>query len=165
MQWSSSGRNVHCGHFWQINWIFKRIKNAQYNVWNMCARVLITQLCLTLCNPMDGSPPGSSVHEIFQAGILEWVAMPSSRGSSQLRDWTWVSCISGTDRWILYYCATQEAPLEHRRHSILEIYYFLASFLSGTMILLLTGGILETIDWAPVMQHELSNEKSFLLAS
>ena len=44
------------------------------------------QSCPTLCNPMDCSPPGSSVHEILQARILEWVVMPSSRGSSPLRD-------------------------------------------------------------------------------
>ena len=43
----------------------------------------VTQSCLTLCDPMDHSPPGSSVHGIFQARILEWVAMPSSTGSSQ----------------------------------------------------------------------------------
>ena len=44
---------------------------------------------------MDCSPPGSSVHGILQARILEWVAIPFSRGSSQPRDWTWVSCIVG----------------------------------------------------------------------
>ena len=44
--------------------------------------VLVTQLCPTLCDPMDYSPPGSSVHGIFQAGILEWVAMLSSEESS-----------------------------------------------------------------------------------
>ena len=43
---------------------------------------LVTKLCLTLCNPMDCSPPGSSVHRVFQARILEWVAMSSSRESS-----------------------------------------------------------------------------------
>ena len=53
------------------------------------------QLCLTLCNPMDYSPPGSSVHGILQARILEWVAVPFSRGSSWPSDWTWVSCITG----------------------------------------------------------------------
>ena len=42
----------------------------------------VLHLCLTLCDPMDCSPPGSSVHGILQARILEWVAMPSSRGSS-----------------------------------------------------------------------------------
>ena len=49
----------------------------------------------TLCDPMDCSPPGSSVREILQARILEWVAPPSSRVSSQPRDWTCISCITG----------------------------------------------------------------------
>ena len=44
----------------------------------------LLQSCLTLCNPMDCSPPSSSVHRIFQARILEWVAMPSSKGSSSV---------------------------------------------------------------------------------
>ena len=56
----------------------------------------VAQLCPTLCNPMDSSQPGSSVHGIFQARILEWVAISFSRGSSQPRDQTWVSCIVGT---------------------------------------------------------------------
>ena len=56
---------------------------------------LVAQLCLTLCNPMDCSLPGPSVHGILQARILEWIAIPFSRGSSQLRDWNWVSCITG----------------------------------------------------------------------
>ena len=46
----------------------------------------VTQLCLTLCDLMDCSSPGSSVHGIFQARILEWVAVSSSRGSSQPMD-------------------------------------------------------------------------------
>ena len=50
---------------------------------------------LTLCNPMDCSPPGSSLHGNLQARILEWVASPFSRGSSWPRDQTWVSCIAG----------------------------------------------------------------------
>ena len=57
--------------------------------------VLVTELRLTLCDLMDCSPPGSSVHGIPQARILDWVAMPSSRGSSQLSDRTEVSCIAG----------------------------------------------------------------------
>ena len=56
----------------------------------MCA-----QLCPTLCNPMDCNPPGSSVHGIFQPRVLEQVAISYSRGSSQPRDQTCVSCIAG----------------------------------------------------------------------
>ena len=57
--------------------------------------VLVTQLCLTLCDPLDCSPPGSSVHEILQARILEWEAILFSRGSTQPRNRTWVFCIVG----------------------------------------------------------------------
>ena len=56
--------------------------------------MLATQSCPTLCDPMDCSPPGSSVHGIFQARILAWVAMSLPRGSSRLRDWTRVSYVS-----------------------------------------------------------------------
>ena len=58
------------------------------------------QSCLTLCDPMDCIPPGSSVHEILQARTLEWVVMPSSRGSSQPRDQTCVSDVSCTGRQV-----------------------------------------------------------------
>ena len=57
-------------------------------------KVLVARSCLTLLKPHDCSPPGSFVHEILQARILERVAMPSSRGSSQPRDGTQVSCIA-----------------------------------------------------------------------
>ena len=62
--------------------------------------------CPALCNPMDGSPPGSTVHGIFQAKILEWIANSFSRGSSWPKDWTLVSFIG---KWILHQCATWEA--------------------------------------------------------
>ena len=55
----------------------------------------VVQSCPTLCDPMDCSLPGSSLHGIFQARILEWVAISLSRRSSQPRDWTQVSCIVG----------------------------------------------------------------------
>ena len=55
---------------------------------------LVSKLCPTLCNPSDCSPPGSSVHGILQARILEWVAVPFSRRSSQPRDQTHVSLIA-----------------------------------------------------------------------
>ena len=70
---------------------------------------LVAQSCLTLCGPMDCSLPGSSVHRIFQAKILEWVAISYSRGSSQPRDQTRISCVSCISRQILYCCATWEA--------------------------------------------------------
>ena len=57
--------------------------------------VLVDQLCPTLCDPMDCSNPGSSVHEILQARILEWVAIPFSKGSSWPRDQTQISCSEG----------------------------------------------------------------------
>ena len=63
------------------------------------------QLCLTLCNSMDCSPPGSSVHGILQARILKWVAMPSSRGSSWPRDQTHIAYVSCIGRQVVYhYC-------------------------------------------------------------
>ena len=55
----------------------------------------ISQLCPTLCDPMDCSLPGSSVHRIFQARILEWVVISFSRRASQPRDWTQVSRVVG----------------------------------------------------------------------
>ena len=58
----------------------------------LCAKLL--QSFLTLCDPMDHSPPSSSVHGILQASLLEWVAVPSSRGSSPPRDQTCISCIA-----------------------------------------------------------------------
>ena len=67
---------------------------------------LITKLCPTLGDPIDYSPPGSSVHGISQARILEWVAISSSTGSSQFRGRTCVSCIA---RRILYHSATRAA--------------------------------------------------------
>ena len=58
-------------------------------------KVLVVQSCLTFCDPMDYSLPGSSVHRILQARIPEWVAIPFSRGLSQTRDWTHVSHSTG----------------------------------------------------------------------
>ena len=55
----------------------------------------VAQSCPTLCDPMDCSPPGSSIHGIFQARILEWVAISFSRGSSRPKDRTQVSRIAG----------------------------------------------------------------------
>ena len=58
-------------------------------------KVLVSQSCPTLCDPMGCSLPGSSVHGILQVRILEWVAILFSKGSFQLRDGTQVSCTAG----------------------------------------------------------------------
>ena len=67
----------------------------------------VTQLYPTLCDPVDCSLPGFSLHGILQARILEWVTISFSRGSSRPRDRNWVSCIGGRhfNLW-----ATREAP-------------------------------------------------------
>ena len=69
----------------------------------LCMHAKSLQSCPTLCKPMDYSPPGSSVHGIPQARKLEWVAMPSSRRSSWLRDRTWVSYVFCIGSLFLYY--------------------------------------------------------------
>ena len=81
----------------------------------------------TLCNPLGRNPPGSSVHGISQARILEWVAISYSKEFSQTRDWTRVSYIS---RWILYHWATWGAVPSLRVYNSLAwgfILYFLQS--------------------------------------
>ena len=72
-----------------------------------CAQSL--QSCLILCNPMECSPPGFFIHGILQVGTLEWVAMPSSRGSSRIRDRTYISYVSCIGRQIFTTSAAWEA--------------------------------------------------------
>ena len=100
----------------------------------LCSAVLcsVTRSCPTLCNSMDCNRPGSSVHSISQARILEWVATSSFRVSSRPRDQTRISCISHIDlgikpasppRWILYHRTTWEAlillvPLKTMQNAI-----------------------------------------------
>ena len=77
---------------------------------NLCCLLLLLLShfsCVRLWDPIDSSPPGSSIHGILQARILEWVSISFSRGSSRLRDQTQVSCIAGR-RFNLW--ATREAP-------------------------------------------------------
>ena len=73
------------------SWIWGPSRTPQF--WGQWG--VVAQLCLTLCDPVDWILPGSSVHGILRAGILEWVVMSSSTGSSQPRDRTQVSCIAG----------------------------------------------------------------------
>ena len=91
------------------------------------SEVLVAQSCLTLCNPRDYSPLGSSVLGIFQTRILEWIAISFSRRSSQPRDQTWVSCIVG--RFFSVW-PTREAPFIPYYLSILFFVSIMATFFS-----------------------------------
>ena len=72
---------------------------------HLCVHTKSHQSCSALCDPMDCSLPNSSVHGILQARILKWVAMPSSRGSSQPRDQTHISYVSCIGKWgFLVFC-------------------------------------------------------------
>ena len=85
----------------------------------MCVFVCVfTQSYLTLCDAVDGSLQGFTVHGIFQTKILEQVAISSSKGSSQPKDQTHISCVSCFGRLILYRIATWEA-LEYRNRAYL----------------------------------------------
>ena len=68
----------------------------------------LLQSCPTLCDPMDCSPPGSPLYGVFQARMLEWIAMPSFRGSSRPRNGTHICYVSCTDRQVLYHYAMWE---------------------------------------------------------
>ena len=83
--------------------------------------VLVAQLRLTLCYPMDCSLPGSSVLGIYQARLLEWVAISFSRGSSQPRDQTWVSGIA--DRFLAIW-ATRQALKGTDKHQLLVFWLY-----------------------------------------
>ena len=114
---------------WLTDWVaFKRIRIDSTSI--VC--VLLAQSCLILCDSVDCSQPGSSVHGILKGRILEWVAILFSRGSSRPRNWTWVSCIAGrfftiwatreaqyvyynrSNRFIVLICRLQEILLSQR---------------------------------------------------
>ena len=92
-----------------LNWTELMISYHNETFCCSCACMLNHSAVLTLFDPMDCSLFGCSVHLIFQARILEWVASSNSGGSFWPRDWTQESCISCIGRWILYHCATWEA--------------------------------------------------------
>ena len=77
-----------------------------------CVHAKLLQSCPTLCDPMDCSPPGSSIHGILQARILEWVAIPFSRGSSPPRDQTHISYVNGIGfgKQVLYHQRHLRSP-------------------------------------------------------
>ena len=88
-------------------------------MYNIHAKSL--QSCLTLCDPMDCSQPDSSVFRIHQVRILEWVAIWYTRGSSQPKDRTHVSCVSCIGRQILYHCTTRKSRLMQNSISLKQL--------------------------------------------
>ena len=117
-------RTYYCWYYSNVFLIFYKILK---NLLEKAIQGLysVAQSSLTLCNPLDYSLPGSFVHGLFQAGILEWVAISSSSGSSWPRDQTCVSCIG---RQILYPWATRGALVDYNS------WWWLS--LRGTLVLL-----------------------------
>ena len=113
--WSQMQRQEWCGHSQELpsdQMLEARIRfslrmsRGTAALTTLCCCCLVSQLCPTLWDPMDYSPPGSSVHEVSQVRTLHWVVISFSRGSSQPRDQTHTSCIG---RQILYHWVTREA--------------------------------------------------------
>ena len=97
--------------FTTVSSAFRPVLGTKYQlnktyILNVVVVIYLLSHLLLFCDPIDCSPPGSSVHGISQARILEWVAISFSRRSSQPRDQTHVSCIG---RWALYHWATRKA--------------------------------------------------------
>ena len=101
------GRLVHGvlkSQTWLSDFTFTLLSSRiNIDVEHTCTQAKSLQSCPTLCDTMDCSLPGSSVHGILQARILKWVAMPAFRASSQPRDQTHVSYVSCISRQVLYY--------------------------------------------------------------
>ena len=90
--------NSYCIASLCVNNNMNNSNNNMVNISNnifLILKVKVAQSCLTPCNPLDCSPPGSSIHEVFHARIVEWVAISYFRGSSSPRDQTQVSGIAG----------------------------------------------------------------------
>ena len=106
--------------------------------------MLVAQLCLAFCNPMDGSPPGSSVHGILQPRILEWVAMPFSSGSSQPRGQTHVfatpwsaahqASLSITNSWSLLKLMSVESVMPSNHLILCHALLLLPSVFPSVMV-------------------------------
>ena len=111
----------------------------------VCVCVCVAQLCPTLYDPMDCSLPGSFVHGILQARILEWVAIPFSGGSSWPRDWTWVSCIAGRFFTIWATREAQENKVKWSEVKVAQSYLTLCDPMDYTVHGILQARILEWV--------------------
>ena len=113
------------GSFWRRNWTSLCLLHWQAGFLPLAPHVKVTRSCPTLYDPMD-----YTVYGIFQARILEWIAIPFSRGSSQPRDRTQVSCTAGrfftiwaTESPIIFLWANNQRKRDHGRCSWLSIYF------------------------------------------
>ena len=120
----------------EIKWVFRHVFRAclfSSTIKPVCVYVcvclciLVAQLYPTLCDPMDCSSPGSSVHGVLQARILEWVATPFSRGSSQHRDRTQVSHMAG--RFFTVWATTE--ALKPVRTEVIQVHVFQSNHCSS----------------------------------
>ena len=92
--------------------VYRQFTEKEIQVALKHKKICLTQSCPTLCDPVDCSPPGSSVHGHLQARILEWVAIPFSKGSSQPGNLSLLHC-----RQILYHLSPQGSPEGTVKHS------------------------------------------------
>ena len=117
-------------YFYPVSWMLRtKVRHIPLRLCVCaCACTLtssVAQSCSTLCDSVDYSPLSSSVHRVFQARILEQVAISYSRGSSWPKDWTRISPVSCTGRWILYHWATQETAHISTIHLFCGFHFFL----------------------------------------
>ena len=121
-----------------------------------CVLCLAAQSCLTLCDPMDCSPPGSSIHGILQARILEWVLISFCKGSSQTRDQTWVSHIA--DRFFTIWatggaCGENLFKLILRERTQLRFLKVAETSRRNSVKPLSIGRVLGRVRWSQFLHH------------
>ena len=124
--------------------------------------MLVTQWYATVCDAMHCSPPGSSVHGVFQAMILEWVAISSSSGSSQPRGGTHVSCVFCNGRQVLCHGVTWGA------HILQQLAIIMWYLVSPVLIYLIIGSLyllalsFNPLSHSPLLPPVFGNHKSDL---
>ena len=150
--------------------LFCPMKWWSWMPWSQCFECCI--LChsiISLCEPLDNSPPGSSVHGIFQTRILKWVAISSFNGSTWPTDWTHICSVSCIGRQILYHCATWEAQLNVEFKPIFSRFSFtfikklfsssslsvlrVASFAYLKLLIFLLGILIPACAWFQLVLH------------
>ena len=147
--WPFPGVNIINGLVYVFPTLFSHVQEHRYTLLtfiyvflSLCyvPHAKSVQSCLNLCNCMDCSLPGSSVHGISQASILEWVAMPSSRGSSQPSDGTCVSYISCIGRFFTTGTTSIDTYIHIYTHTSCIVFCLLCLFLPQNRSVTILGG-------------------------